>query len=83
MSEPLWPERLILDGERAPISFDLDGVLSRPPLGLNLGISRTLDLAPPPTSAETRRAALGDDAPLLGAAELAFERLLADPLDVS
>jgi predicted NBD/HSP70 family sugar kinase len=24
---------------------------------------------------------LGDDAPLLGAAELAFERLLADPLD--
>jgi predicted NBD/HSP70 family sugar kinase len=25
---------------------------------------------------------LGDDAPLIGAAELAFERLLADPLDV-
>ena len=24
---------------------------------------------------------LGDDAPLLGAAELAFQRLLADPLD--
>ncbi|HEY8532498.1 MAG TPA: ROK family transcriptional regulator [Micromonospora sp.] len=30
-----------------------------------------------------RTTALGDDAPLLGAAELAFERLLADPLDVS
>jgi predicted NBD/HSP70 family sugar kinase len=30
-----------------------------------------------------RTAALGDDAALLGAAELAFERLLADPLDVA
>ncbi|MGN9810918.1 ROK family protein [Micromonospora sp. BQ11] len=29
-----------------------------------------------------RTPTLGDDAPLLGAAELAFERLLADPLDV-
>jgi predicted NBD/HSP70 family sugar kinase len=30
-----------------------------------------------------RTATLGDDAALLGAAELAFERLLADPLDVA
>jgi predicted NBD/HSP70 family sugar kinase len=30
-----------------------------------------------------RTSALGDDAELLGAAELAFERLLADPLDVA
>ncbi|ABP56279.1 ROK family protein [Salinispora tropica] len=30
-----------------------------------------------------RTPALGDDAALIGAAELAFERLLADPLDVS
>ena len=29
-----------------------------------------------------RTPTLGDDAPLLCAAELAFERLLADPLDV-
>jgi hypothetical protein len=26
---------------------------------------------------------LGDDAPLVGAAELAFERLLADPLETA
>jgi predicted NBD/HSP70 family sugar kinase len=30
-----------------------------------------------------RTSALGDDAPLLGAAELAFERLLADPLEAA
>ena len=30
-----------------------------------------------------RTPALGDDAALLGAAELAFERLLADPLDIA
>jgi hypothetical protein len=30
-----------------------------------------------------RTPSLGDDAELLGAAELAFERLLADPIDVA
>jgi hypothetical protein len=30
-----------------------------------------------------RTSALGDDAELLGAAELAFEQLLSDPLDVA
>jgi hypothetical protein len=30
-----------------------------------------------------RTSALGDDAELLGAAELAFEQLLADPLEVA
>jgi predicted NBD/HSP70 family sugar kinase len=32
---------------------------------------------------QLRTSVLGDDAPLMGAAELAFERLLADPLDAA
>jgi hypothetical protein len=36
------------DESRPTISFDLDGILSRPVLGLNVAISRALDLPPPP-----------------------------------
>lgn len=39
---------------KPPMTFDLDGVVCRPPLGVNVGISRNLHLPPLPPAVATR-----------------------------